>query len=122
MAEVVGGKFWKPYAPSAKPTGNAAPASGESAPTRTSFQIGQDPSMFVARLPVDLSNERLRKLAAPLGPAYVRVSGTWANSVFFQDSDAPAPVTPPKGFQSVLTRGEWKGVVDFAKAVNAKVV
>jgi len=33
-------------------------------------------------------NARLRKLAAALGPAYVRVSGTWANSVFFQDTDA----------------------------------
>jgi heparanase len=50
------------------------------------------------------------------------VSGTWANSVFFQDSDAPAPAASPQGFQSVLTRGEWKGVVDFAHAVNTKIV
>jgi heparanase len=40
----------------------------------------------------------------------------------FQGSDAPPAATPPKGFESVLTRGEWKGVVDFAQAVNAKVV
>lgn len=64
----------------------------------------------------------MRKLAAALGPAYVRVSGTWANSVYFQDSDAPAPGTPPNGFQGVLTRREWRGVVDFAQAVNAKIV
>lgn len=122
MAEVVGGKFWKPYARSDKGAGNAKPAADGSRPTSTAFQIGQNPTMFEARPPVDLSNARLRKLAAALGPVYVRVSGTWANSVFFQDSDAPAPATPPKGFESVLTRGEWKGVVDFAHAVNAKIM
>jgi hypothetical protein len=64
----------------------------------------------------------LRKLAAALGPAYVRVSGTWANTVYFHDSDAPAPTTPPEGFQGVLTRSQWKDVVDFAAAVDAKLV
>ena len=31
-------------------------------------------------------------------------------------------MTPPKGFQSVLTRSEWKGVINFAQAVDAKLV
>src|ERR1700732_4381786 len=122
MAEVVGGKFWKPYGKPDNAAKNAAPASGASAPASTTFQIGQEPAMFVARPPVDLSNARLRTRATALGPAYVRVSGTWANSVFFQDTNAPAPTTPPKGFQSALTRGEWKGVVDFAQAVNTQLV
>jgi hypothetical protein len=65
---------------------------------------------------------RLRKLAAALGPAYLRVSGTWMNSTYFQESDASAPATPPKGFNSVLTRKQWKGVVDFSRAVDAKIV
>src|SRR4051812_43627598 len=47
---------------------------------------------------VDPSRPRLRKLALALGPAYVRVSGTSANL------------------------REWKGVVDFARAVDAKIV
>ncbi|HET7786869.1 MAG TPA: hypothetical protein VFL36_12930 [Myxococcales bacterium] len=72
--------------------------------------------------PADLSRPALRKLAAALGPAYVRVSGTAANTVYFHDSDAPPPAAPPKGFQGILTRAEWKGVVDFARAVNAKIV
>jgi heparanase len=118
MAEVVGGKFWKPYG---KPD-NAAPPGLSSAPASSTIQIGQDSALFEARSPVDLSNARLRKLAAALGPAYVRVSGTWANSAFFHDSDAPAPAAPPNGFQSVLTRREWKGVVGFAQAVNARMV
>ena len=121
MAEVVGGKFWKPYARLGNVAENGGPGAGGSE-TSAAPHIGQDPGLFEARPPVDLSNARLRKLAAALGPAYVRVSGTWANSVFFQDSDAPAPAAPPKGFESVLTRREWEGVVDFAHAVNAKIV
>ena len=50
------------------------------------------------------------------------MSGTWANSIYFHDSDDPAPAAAPKGFQSVLTRRAWSGVIQFAKAVNAKLV
>ncbi len=81
-----------------------------------------DPSLYRYRQPIDLSNPRLRKLAAALAPSYVRVSGTWANSTYFQDSEGPAPATPPAGFGSVLTRQEWKGVVDFSNAVDAKII
>jgi hypothetical protein len=52
----------------------------------------------------------------------VRVSGTWQNSTFFQNDDNPAMKEPPKGFNGVLTRAEWKGVVDFSRAVGAKMV
>ncbi len=102
MAEIIGGKFWKPYAPL-----NSAPSPG---------------SPFEQRNPIDLGNSRLRKLAAALGPAYVRVSGSWANTVHFQDSDAPPPATPPPGFSGVLTRTQWKGLILFAKAADAKIV
>jgi heparanase len=111
MVEVIGGRFWKPYGSKAVAT---EPKSGAPA--------GIDPNLFEQLTPVDLSNPRLRKLAAALGPAYVRVSGTWANTVYFQDSDAPAPAMPPVGFGGVLTRAQWKGVVDFSKAVDAKIV
>jgi len=114
MVEVTGGRFWAPY----KKGAAAAPAP----PVHTGAPVGMDPSLYRYRAPIDLSNPRLRKLAAALGPAYVRVSGTWANSTYFQDSDAPAPATPPTGFGGVLTRQEWKGVVDFSKATDAKIV
>jgi heparanase 1 len=52
----------------------------------------------------------------------VRVSGSWANSVYFHDSDETAPANPPSGFGSVLTRKEWKGVVDFTHTSNAEIV
>jgi heparanase 1 len=106
MVEVTGGRFWKPYA----------------SPERSSQ--GQDKSnaadLYAYRPPIDLANPKLRKLTAALGPAYVRVSGTWANSTYFTDADRAA--SPPPGFKDVLSRRQWKGVVDFAAAVDAEIV
>ena len=113
MVEVIGGRFWKPY--SNTPIKNLPALSG-------SGVAGVDTNLFEQRTPVDLNDAKLRRLAAALGPAYMRVSGSWANTVYFQDSDAPAPTTPPKGFGGVLTRAEWKGVIEFAKAVDAQLV
>ncbi len=117
MVEVIGGRFWKPYGS----TTNKSKAQ-ESAQRKGFTPAGIDPDLYKYRAPIDLSNPRLRKLAAALGPAYVRVSGTWANSVYFQDSENAAPATAPSGFSGVLTRNEWKGVVDFSHAVNAEIV
>ncbi|MDH2384407.1 hypothetical protein [Bradyrhizobium sp. CER78] len=100
MVEVTGGRFWKPYA-----------AAGADAKTER----------FAPRLPIDLRDGRLRKLAAALAPAYLRVSGTWANSTFFADSEAP-PSAPPAGFGGVLTRQQWLDVIDFSHAVDAPIV
>jgi heparanase len=121
MVEVTGGRFWKPYNSPAD-TSASKPNPAQSASQQGSQPAGMPPSLFEYRPPIDLSNARLRKLAEELGPAYLRVSGTWANSTFFQDSDDPAPATPPTGFNSVLTRKEWKGVVDFSHAANAQIV
>src|ERR1700741_5640349 len=110
MAEVAGGKFWAPY-----------PKPGESAPAAQAQQGGIYASTaFRKRPPVDLTARRLRTLAKALGPSYVRVSGTWANSVDFQQSNAPS--ARPAGCRDVLTRAQWAGVLDFAKAVDAKIV
>jgi hypothetical protein len=113
MVEVTGGRFWKPYGKEVDTLLKARPSAGP---------VGMDPALFRQRPPIDLTNPRLRKLAAALGPAYVRVSGTWANTTYFQDSEEAAPVNPPAGFNGVLTRRQWKGVVDFAPAVDARIV
>jgi hypothetical protein len=115
MVEVTGGRFWKPYASKA----DAAEAAKQPASNQPT---GMDPSLYEYRPPIDLGNARLRKMAAALGPAYLRVSGTWANTTFFQDSGEPAAAAPPAGFKGVLTRRQWKGVVDFSHAVNAEIV
>ena len=122
MAEVIGGNFWKPYGQ----RGQNAHSGGQQIHAADSsgggLQAGQDPTMFEPRRPINLTNPRLRKLTAALGPAYVRVSGTWANTVYFHDAETPAPATPPQGFQGVLTRSQWDGVIDFARAVNASLI
>jgi len=96
MVEVTGGRFWRPYGAS-----------------------GSD--RYEYRPPLDLSDSKLRRLAAALGPTYVRVSGTWANATWFADSDK-APQKAPAGFDTVLTRQQWRGVVDFVKAVDGKII
>ena len=113
MVEIVGGRFWRPY--------TSTPIKDLPAPVATGI-AGVDPTLFEQRTPVNLTDPKLRKLAAALGPAYMRVSGSWANTVYFQDSDAAAPAAPPKGYGGVLTRAEWKGVIEFAKAVDARLV
>lgn len=110
MLELTGGSFWKPYG---APAGGPAPA-GDTPP-------GMDPNLYEYRPPIDLANPRLRMLASALGPAYVRSSGTWANATYFPDSDA-APAAPPPGFKGVLTRQQWHGLIDFANAVNGRIV
>lgn len=94
MVEVTGGEFWKPY--------DAGPGK-------------------VVRPPIDLGSERLRNLARALGPAYIRVSGTWANSTYF-DPNGTAGAVAPAGYRGVLTGDQWKGVGAFADAVDGRVV
>src|SRR4051794_10468754 len=76
MVEVTGGRFWKPY------------------DSNTSDRHS-DPYEY--RPPLDLASPRLRRLAAALAPAYMRVSGTWANATYFADLES-APSAPPSGF------------------------
>jgi heparanase len=116
MLEVTGGKFWKPYSSLEEQAAAQPASSGGSTPS------GMDPNLYEYRAPLNLANARLRKMALALGPAYIRVSGTWANTTYFQDEPGPAPRTPPEGFDGVLTQDQWKGVVDFARAADAKLV
>jgi heparanase 1 len=120
MAEVIGGNFWKPY--DAQSVARLEALSKVPPRQGSAIAVGQDSTMFQKRAPIDLANSRLRTLAAALGPAYVRVSGTWANSVYFHDADTPAPAAPPTGYEGVLTREAWKAVVDFTRAANASLV
>ena len=114
MVEITGGRFWKPYRspPDAKPAPSSR--SGSDPPTKS------DSNLFQYRPPIDLTQPRLRKLAAALAPAYLRVSGTWANSTYFSDSDDVS--SPPAGFNGVLTRRQWRTVIDFAQSVGARIV
>ncbi len=118
MVEVTGGRFWKPY----KAIAGSPEAAKPNAARDPNRAVGGDSDLYRFRPPIDLSNPRLRKLAAALGPSYLRVSGTWQNSTYFQNDDNPALKQPPEGFKGVLTRVAWKGVIDFSKAIDARLV
>jgi Glycosyl hydrolase family 79, N-terminal domain len=104
MVEVTGGPFWKPYAREEQRSVSA-----------------EKNDLFSQRSPVDLSNKLLRKLASALSPAYLRVSGTWANTTFFAGPHG-MPVRPPAGYKGVLTGDRWRDVIDFSNAVDAPIV
>lgn len=108
MCEVIGGDFWIPY--------NLVDSV-----RKHSNRKGIDALKWKVE-PINLYERKLRNLAAGLGPTYVRVSGTWANAIYFQNDNAPKLATPPKGFKNILTREQWKGVIDFCKAVDGKLV
>ncbi|MBB5684767.1 hypothetical protein [Sphingobium boeckii] len=96
MVEVTGGRFWAPYG-------------------------GPPGEMYRQRAALDLANPRLRHLARQLKPAYVRVSGTWATNTYLP-AEGEAVAKAPNGFNEVLTRDMWRGVVGFSKALDAPIV
>ncbi len=70
-----------------------------------------------------LDNARLRKLAAALGPAYERVSGTQGEHDLLPRR--PHAANPPGlrwGWRRPLAQRVGRGVLDFSKAVDAKLV
>ncbi|MBS7671175.1 hypothetical protein [Croceicoccus gelatinilyticus] len=99
MVELTGGRFWKPYRGG----------------------VADKDDQYEYRPPIDLSHPRIRKLAAALGPAYVRYSGTWANATVYLDEEAHTGPAP-EGFDAVLTKAQWRGAIEFAKEVDAGIV
>lgn len=112
MTEVTGGTFWRPY------TQGQIAGNEPFEPIRDFSEIAKLMQVFE---PVNLYDPRLRALAAALGPVWVRVSGSWATRTYY-DFDGHTGGRAPAGFQSVLTDRQWKGVLDFVKAVGAKLL
>jgi len=112
MTEVTGGTFWKAY--------TEAQVDGDEPfePIKNWADMGNLQQYYP---PIDLYNERLRKMAKELGVAWVRVSGTWANKTYY-DLDGKMGGKLPEGFQNLLTREQWIGVLDFVKAIDGKLL
>ncbi|WP_439133326.1 hypothetical protein [Pseudomaricurvus sp.] len=108
MSHLTGGETWKTYDGS-KEEGGAKQADN--------FEAIRE-----VRLPTDLTNSRLRTLTEALSPLYIRYGGTTTNSVYFQDNDEPRLDQVPDGYRWILTRDSWKGALEFADAVDAKVL
>jgi hypothetical protein len=77
MVEVTGGRFWAPYG------------------------FGND--RYRMRPAVNLADPSLLAFARQLGPTYLRVSGTWANTTYLPAKDETV-TTPPEGYNQVLSR------------------
>ena len=108
MSHLTGGETWKSY---------------DAAQRKDGSTVAQEFSAVrEARAPADLENRRLRNLASALAPFYLRYAGTTANSVYFQDNDAAPLDRPPEGYGVVLTRAAWKRGLEFANAIDARVV
>ena len=113
FTEVTGGTFWKAYTP-------------EQIAGTEKFNVGGAgniaeamASLMQVYLPIDLYNEKLRKLAKEFGPVWVRVSGTWATKTYY---DFEGTGVTPEGYQNRLTKEQWIGVLDFVKAIGAKLL
>ncbi len=115
MTEITGGTFWKAYTP-------------EQISGKEKFKVAIDftnPTTANELMqyfpPIDLSNVKLRALAKALGKSWIRVSGTWATKTYY-DFEGTTGGKPPKGYDSVLTKEQWIGVLEFVKAMESKLL
>jgi len=116
MTEVTGGTFWKAYTP------------GQIAGTEE-FKVGAGAlSDFTAMAdlvqyypPINLYDEKLRSAAKRFGKVWIRVSGSWATKTYY-DFEGTTGGKAPEGYASVLTREQWIGVLDFVRAMDAKLL
>ena len=112
MTEVTGGTFWKAYT-------EAQVDGTEEFPKILDWtNMGNLQQWYD---PIDTKNPRLIKLTKDLGPAWVRVSGTWANKTYY-DFDGHCNGVVPEGFQNLLTLPQWLSLLDFVKAIGAKLL
>ncbi len=115
MTEVTGGTFWKAYTPE-QIAGTAE------FPAVTGLEdVTAMPELMEYYPPIDLYNERLRRLAKQLGPAWVRVSGTWATKTYY-DFYGTTNGKVPDGYASILTAEQWRGVLDIVSHVGARLL
>ena len=113
MTEVTGGTFWKAYTPEQI-------AGTEKFPSLKSMEDVAGLMQWYD--PIDLYNPRLRKLAKALGSLWIRVSGTWSTKTYYDFEGKYADGGIPEGYQSVLHKDQWIGVLEFVKAVDGKLL
>lgn len=73
------------------------------------------------RPPYDFARPKLRKLAAELAPAYLRIGGSTAD-IAYADMGDPPMAAPPEGYEEVLTKSQWDGIADFARSLDYEIL
>ena len=115
FAEVTGGTFWKAYTP--EQIAGTEPFVMDPVSSMAELQK----KLMQVYPPINLYDEKLRALAKQFGTQWVRVSGTWATKTYY-DFDGETGGVVPEGYLNVLTREQWVGVLDFVKAIGAKLL
>lgn len=115
MTEVTGGTFWKSY------TAEQIAGTAEFPSVATFADVTTMPELMEYYPPIDLHNKRLRELAKQLGPAWIRISGTWATKTYYDFEDVTGGKAP-EGYANVLTKDQWIGVLDFVAYIGAKLL
>lgn len=115
MTEITGGTFWKAY------TAEQIAGTEEFPPISNIRDVTSMPELTQYYPSINLYDERLRGLAKQLGPAWIRVSGTWATKTYY-DFDGVTGGKAPEGYASVLTKEQWMGVLNFVRYVDGKLL
>ncbi len=110
MTEVTGGTFWKAYTPGQIDGTEKFP------PIKGFHEMA---GLMQWYDPIRSTDARLRKLAKAFGPAWVRVSGTWATKTYYDFEDTGVV---PEGYQNRMTRQQWVNIIDFVEAVGGKLL
>lgn len=100
MTEVTGGTFWKEYSPE-QISGKVKITTETNLDDFSDFSTSNE-NLMEYYPTIELSNKKLINLAKEIGPAWIRVSGTWATKTYY-DFDNSTNGIAPEGFDSVLT-------------------
>ena len=117
FAEVTGGTFWKAYTPGQ--IAGTEPFIVQ--PSKDGGITSLYKDLMQVYPPINLYDKKLRKLTKELGPAWCRVSGTWATKTYY-DFDGTTNGKVPEGYLNVLTKEQWIGVLDFVKECGLKLI
>lgn len=75
---------------------------------------------------VDLDSRKLCTLASCLAPAYLRIGGTEADTLFYameESSGAHGECSiPPRGYRNVLTSHRWEEIGTFARRCGFRLM
>ncbi len=116
FAEVTGGTFWKAYTP-----GQIAGTEEFYVEPSSEGIAAMYKDLMQVYPPINLYNEKLRKLTKDLGAAWCRISGTWATKTYYDfDGEYPGDQVP-EGYLNKLTKEQWIGVLDFCRDCGLKL-
>lgn len=118
MTELTGGTFWTPYTPEQVSGEEEYPVFSDMGDQELEEAMKSIECLHPA---INLYHPRIRTLAKAFGPVIIRYSGSWATRTYY-DFDGHTHGIVPDGFEYILTEEQWKGALDFAREIGAKIM